>query len=78
MFCVLRLHDLGVELAMNSDRAWCTPDHAEATVRAENVGGVVIWGATMNAVYAALRDRRLVLGKKPGTRDALITLPVPR
>jgi hypothetical protein len=75
MFAVFRIDTRTVERATNSDAWWLTADHGEATRRAEIVGGVVCWAPTLNAILPKLAAGELVIGRRPGTYDAIVSLP---
>jgi hypothetical protein len=75
LFAVFRIATRTVERATNSDAWWLTADHDVAARRAEIVGGVVCWAPTRNALLPRLAAGELVIGRRPGTYDAIITLP---
>ena len=75
MFAVLRLETRTVERATFSDAWWLTADHEVAVRRAEIVNGVVCWALTLSAILPKLASGELVIGKRPGTYDAIVTVP---
>jgi len=61
--------------AMNTDRAWSSPSLAAAIANGEAWGGLAIPADVWRAVAARVAAGELVIAKKNGTHEGIISPP---